>query len=111
MKQIVSSGTFVSDFVTNLTDNGIQFGRGTKLKNTLWGWVDVDWTGDTDTHRSHTGFVLMFNGGPVRWKYRNQDVRIQSPSQKPAISYWENLIVTLKPLETLLKEGQEFGRD
>ncbi len=29
------------------TDKGIQFGRSTKLKNILWGWVDVDLTGDT----------------------------------------------------------------
>jgi len=27
--------------------------------------VDADWAGDTDTRRSHTGYILMMNGGPV----------------------------------------------
>jgi len=31
--------------------------------NVLWSWVDADWAGDTDTRRSHTGYILMMNGG------------------------------------------------
>jgi len=27
----------------------------------LWGWLDADWTGDTDTQRSHTGYILTMN--------------------------------------------------
>jgi len=38
--------------------------------NDLWGWVDADWAGDTDTRRSHTGYILMMNGGPISWKSR-----------------------------------------
>jgi len=41
--------------------------------NVLWGWVDADWAGDTDTRRSHTGYILMMNGGPISWKSRRQD--------------------------------------
>ena len=41
--------------------------------NVLWGWVDADWGGDTDTHRSYTGCILMMNGGPISWKSRRQD--------------------------------------
>ena len=54
-------------------EKGILFSRGFKHANLLWGWVDADWAGDTDTRRSHTGFVLMFNGGPISWKSRRQD--------------------------------------
>ena len=43
------------------------------MSNKLWGCVDSDWAGDTDTRRSHTGYVLMFNGGAVSWKSRRQD--------------------------------------
>ena len=43
------------------------------MTNKLWGCVDSDWAGDTDTRRSHTGYVLMFNGGAVSWKSRRQD--------------------------------------
>jgi len=41
--------------------------------NVLWGWVDADWAGDTDTRRSHTGYILMMNGGPISWKSQRQD--------------------------------------
>jgi hypothetical protein len=32
--------------------------------------VDADWAGDVETRRSHTGFVLMMNRGPISWKSR-----------------------------------------
>jgi len=41
--------------------------------NVLWGWVDADWAGDTDTRRSHAGYILMMNGGPISWKNQRQD--------------------------------------
>ena len=47
---------------------GINFHRDTRHPDKLWGWVDVDWEGDVETHHSHTGFVLMMNGGPISWK-------------------------------------------
>ena len=37
------------------------------------GLVDADWAGDTDTRRSHTGYILMMNGGPISWKSLGQD--------------------------------------
>jgi len=39
----------------------------------VWDWVDADWAGDTDIRRSHTGYILMLNGGPISWKSRRQD--------------------------------------
>jgi len=37
--------------------------------------VDADWANDTKTHQSHTGYILMMNGGPISesWKSRHQD--------------------------------------
>jgi hypothetical protein len=54
-------------------EKGILFSLGVKHANLLWGWVDADWAGDTDTRRSHTSFTLKFNGGPISWKSRRQD--------------------------------------
>jgi len=45
------------------------------------GWVDADWAGDTDTCRSHTGYILMMNGGPISWKRRRQDNVFLSTSE------------------------------
>jgi hypothetical protein len=36
--------------------------------NRLWGWADADFAADPDTRRSHTGYVIMINGGPISWK-------------------------------------------
>ncbi len=41
--------------------------------DTPWGWVDSDWAGDTDTHRSHTAYIIMMNGVPISWKSRRQN--------------------------------------
>jgi len=49
--------------------------------NVLWGWVDADWDGDTDTCRSHTRYILMMNGWPISWKSRRQDNVSLSTSQ------------------------------
>jgi len=51
----------------------ITYTCGSRRVNELWGWVDADWAGDTDTSRSHTGYILMMNGGPISWKSRRQD--------------------------------------
>jgi len=46
----------------------ITYTRRNRRVNELWGWVDTDWAGDTDTHRSHTGYILLLNCDPISWK-------------------------------------------
>jgi hypothetical protein len=58
---------------------------GTRL-NTLWGWVDSDWAADQDTRRSHTGYVLMLNGGAISWRSRRQDSVSLSTSEAEYIA-------------------------
>jgi len=41
--------------------------------NVLWGWVIANLAGNTDTRRSHMGYILMMNGGLISWKSRRQD--------------------------------------
>jgi len=60
--------------VTGTWNQTIRYSRDShENPNVLWGWVDADWAVDTDTCRSHTGDVLMMNGGPLSWKSRQQD--------------------------------------
>ena len=61
----MATADHVLRYLRDTHDKGILFSRGSTHDNLLWGWVDDDWAGDTDTRRSHTGFVLMFNGGPI----------------------------------------------
>jgi hypothetical protein len=46
--------------------------------------VDADFAADLDTRRSHTGYVIMMNGGPISWK----SVKKKSVSLSTAESEW-----------------------
>ena len=63
----------VLQYLRDTWNESIIYTRGSRNPNELWGWVDADWAGDTDTRRSHTGYILMMNGGPISWKSRRQD--------------------------------------
>ena len=65
---------------------GIRDHRDAFHPDQLWGWVDADWAGDIATRRSHTGYVLMLNGGPVSWKSHRQDSVDLSTSEVEYIS-------------------------
>jgi len=45
------------------------------------GWVDANWAGATDTRQSHTGYILMMNGGPISWKSCFHDFVFLSTSE------------------------------
>ena len=77
---------------------GILFSRGVKNANLLWGWVDADWAGDTDTRRSHTAFVLMFNGGPISWKSHRQDSVALSTSEAEYMAASDKEVVYIRPI-------------
>ena len=46
--------------------------------------MDADFAADLDTRRSHTGYVIMMNGGPISWK----SVKQKSVSLSTAESEW-----------------------
>jgi len=60
-------------YLRDTWNESITYTRGSRKPNELWGWVDADWTGDTDTRRSHTSYILMMNGRPISCKSRRQD--------------------------------------
>ena len=60
---------------------GIRYHRDTFHPDQLWGLVDVDWVGDIENRHSHTGYVLILNGGPIFWKSHRQDSVTLSSSE------------------------------
>ncbi len=42
--------------------------------NTLYGFVDADYAGDSNTRKSRTGYVMMMNSGVISWKSKLQTV-------------------------------------
>jgi hypothetical protein len=54
--------------------------------NRLWGWVDADYAGCPDTRKSHTGYVLMLNGGAISWKSKRQGTASLSSAESEYIA-------------------------
>lgn len=52
--------------------HGLCFGGDGTDSGKLIGFTDSDYAGDTDTRKSTTGFVFIFNKGPVAWCSRRQ---------------------------------------
>jgi hypothetical protein len=73
--------------------------------NRLWGWVDADFAADLDTRRSHTGYVIMMNGGPISWK----SVKQKSVSLSTAESEWYAASEAGKEILYLRIIMREFG--
>jgi len=71
----------VLHYLRDTWNDSITYTRGSRNPNELWGWFDADWAGDTDTRRSHTGYILIMNGGTISWKSRRQDNVSLSTSQ------------------------------
>ena len=64
-KTRLSSVHHILRYLRGTCDKGIQYHRGTKLKNTFWsGGCRLGVRHDS----SHTGSSLMFNGGLISWK-------------------------------------------
>jgi hypothetical protein len=76
-------------------DKSLRFSRDCPIVDTPWGCVESDWAGDTDTHRSHTTYIIMMNGGPISWKSRRQDSVALSTSEAEymaaSVNYEDNL--------------------
>jgi len=60
-------------YLRDTWNESITYTRRSRKPNELWGWVDDDWAGDTDTRRSHTNYMLMMNDRPIFWKSLHQD--------------------------------------
>jgi hypothetical protein len=98
-------------YLAGTADLCIQYGRtqdgkieGREL-NRLWGWVDADFAADLDTRRSHTGYVIMMNGGSISWKSVNQ----KSVSLSTAESEWYTASEVGEELLYLRIIMREFG--
>ena len=77
-------------------------GRGS---NQLWGFVDADFASDEETRRSHTGYCLFLNGGPVSWKSTRQ----KSVSLSTAEAEWYAASEAGKEIVYLRHILEQFG--
>ena len=57
-----------------------------QLANVLYGFADSDYAGDSDTHRSTSGYLFLLNGAAVSWKTKRQEVVALSSTEAEFIS-------------------------
>ena len=57
-----------------------------QVSNVLYGFADSDYAGDTDTHRSTSGYLFLLNGAAVSWKTKRQDVVALSSTEAEFVS-------------------------
>lgn len=55
----------------------------------LSAFADSNYAGDTDTRRSTSGFLLIFNGGPIAWGSRRQSCVFLSTTEAEYLSMCE----------------------
>jgi hypothetical protein len=68
----ICAAEHVLKYLSGTYADGIFYGKNSEQPNKLWVWVDADFAADLDTRTSHTGYVLMLNGGAVSWKSTKQ---------------------------------------
>lgn len=56
-------------YLKGTKDLGLTYGSD---KKSVQGYVDADWGNCSNDRRSYTGYVFIFNGGPVSWDSKKQ---------------------------------------
>ena len=60
-------------FLAGSWEEGATYSRpAPDRRHLLFGWVDSDYASCPVTRRSHTGYVLYLNNGPIAWKSKQQ---------------------------------------
>ena len=85
--------------------DGIYYGKDSQRLNKLWGWLDADVAADLDTRRSHTGYILILNGGAVSWKSTKQKSVLLSTAE----AEWYETSETGKEIVYLCTILNDFG--
>ena len=93
----------VFKYLKGTVDLGITYGSSNcnaANKHILFMYSDSDWAGCKDTYKSTSGYVAMFNGGPIQWKAKLQSTIAQSSSEAEyiAVSVASNEVIWLKRL-------------
>jgi len=69
-------------YLAGTWDMGLTFtDPGPRFRNRLTAWVDSDYASCPSTRRSHTGYLITMNNGPVAWKAKQQSCVTMSSAE------------------------------
>lgn len=71
-------------YLIGTRDFGLTFGN--SGSSDIFGYTDADYAGCVDTRRSRSGFVFVFNGGPICWSSQKQDIVATSTAEAEYIA-------------------------
>lgn len=63
-------------YLKGTANYGITYGK--DGENEIRCYVDSDYAGDLDDRKSTTGYIIMFNGGPIVWRSKKQTINADS---------------------------------
>ncbi len=66
----------VSHWLSGTYTDSIYYGKDSQWLNKLWDCVDTDFAAELDTRWSHTGYILMLNGGSVYMEIDETEKRV-----------------------------------
>ena len=72
-------------YLRGTQDVGISYMKNTGVKKEMHAYVDADWAGDQDRH-SQSGYVFMYQGGPVSWLSKKQPTIALSSTEAEIIA-------------------------
>jgi hypothetical protein len=90
-------------YLAGTPNHGLLFKRNDE--ESLIGYCDADYAGDTDKRRSTTGYVFLLYGGPVSWCSKRQSCTALSTTEAEFVAACE----AAKEATWLLRLLQELG--
>jgi hypothetical protein len=98
-------------YLLNTREYGIMYvrdGEGVKgYAHNLAGFTDADFAGDRDDRKSTTGWVFTFNGAPVSWASKKQNLVSRSTMESEVVA---GSFATVEGI-WLIRLGRDFGHN
>jgi len=101
-KEKINDVKHILKYLNSNLNKGIKYGKNENV-NLLQAYSDADFTGDIDTRRSTTGYIIFLAKGPISWCSRKQPIIVQSTTEAEYVAAAE-CCKELIYLKTLLEE-------
>lgn len=78
-------------YLNGTKDRKLKLGNKSVQNNSLIGYADADWAGDSADRKSNTGFVFKYLGAPIAWCSRKQNLVTLSSTEAEYIALSETV--------------------
>ena len=76
-------------YLNHTKDKKLKLGNAAEQNEHLIGYVDADWSSDTDDRKSNTGYLFKYLGAPITWSSRKQTLVTLSSTEAEYVALSE----------------------